>query len=1032
MNLMTVIALLLTGTVGSALDSLSEVSDPRTPAVSPDGGTIVFCWRGDLWETGSSGGRMRCLTPGPGRETEPCYSPDGSMLAFTSYRSGEGDVYVMDSGGGPAKRLTYHDGEDLVMGWSPQGDSVLFTSSRELGQGWLYGVSPQGGTPRLFLAVSAKGLDFLQEEPLIERGVTSWWRLHYRGSGSSDIWFRDSGGWTPLVASGMDERWPMVVEGEETVIFVKEGSSGHCNLWTVSYGGEPVQRTFLDRGHVTFPSVSADGSLVAFEYEGGLWVVGTDEWIPRELELSADTDLPVRLQQYTYTGGVTDDYSVSSDGTRIAMTSAGMLFAGELEGASIEEERSLYAGDSIAASPVWQPGEDALLLTLEKMGGVRMMLMRPQPGDSSLLTASLPTARTLSGSAEVVENPVWSPSGRFVSYTDADGVLHRYDVYTGENLRVCSVRGVLHHSWSPDESWLAFSVPIMAHREDIFVVPSRGGEPINVSRHPNDDFQPLWGPDGNRLVYASRTDEGDYFMKQIWLTQTSWEMGRDAREDLLEDTLEHVSIDFDDLHRRTETLCHVRGYYDFYAMSADGKTLYFPAWDLEEAMDLWSVDWTGENLQRQTYSDAHPERIRTTDDGSVFYLAHGSFLRLCSDGGGSTGLSWSVPVSYNVVERQTAKFDQAWRLLRDNFYDQAMHGANWDSIRSEYRPRASVALLNSDFNDVCRRMLGELSASHLGIWGPWEYGGGERTGEIGVVPDYSRISQDGIYVDSVIPGSPADAPDSRILPGDLIRSIDGIQVSSGNNMYRALVQRSGRKTSVEILRNGLPVALSIEPVSGWALYDLLYEEWVRTSADRVHRMTDDRVGYLHVPSMSESSVANFERDLFAEGLDREGMIIDIRGNGGGSTHDQILRQLRRPTYAYSLDRTGNLTTEPLGVWNKPLVLLIDETCFSDAEIFPAAWKELDLGPVVGNTTFGGVIGTRDIELFDGTGFRLPSTGWYTVQGGNLENSGVEPDVRVISLPGELGKGTDRQLERAVEVMLELLRSERAESTLPAS
>ncbi|MBD3369631.1 hypothetical protein GF402_04625 [Candidatus Fermentibacteria bacterium] len=1027
MSGMTVIMLLLAGTVGSSLEELSQVSDPRTPAVSPDGRTVIFCWRGDLWETASGGGRIRCLTPGPGRETEPAYSPDGSMLAFTSYRSGEGDVYVMDSRGGPARRLTYHDGEDLVLGWTESGDSVLFASSRELGQGWVYGVSPEGGTPRRSLPVTTRNLAFHNGIPLIERGVTSWWRLHYRGSGSSDIWVRDSGGWVPLVATGMDERWPMVIPGEGTVVFVKEGGSGHCNLWTVENGEEPVQRTFLDRGHVTFPSISTDGSLVAFEYEGSLWAVSTEDWQPEEIQLSADTDLPLRLEQYAYTGGVTDEYSVSSDGSLIAMVSTGMLFAGKLEGSSIEEERRVYAGDSIAASPAWQPAKEALLLTLEKKGGVGMMLMRPQPGDSSLLLSWPPVTRLLSGSAGVVENPVWSPSGRQVSYTDADGVLRTFDVYTEEDLQVCPVRGVLHHSWSPDERWLAFSVPVMAHREDVFVVPAAGGEPVNVSRHPNDDFQPLWTSDGNRLVYASRTDEGDYFMKQVWLTETAWEMDRDSREELLEDSLEYVTIDFEDIHRRTESLCHVRGYYDFYGMSVDGKTLYFPAWDLEESMDLWSVDWTGEDLQRLTYSDARPEMIRTTAGGNVFYLAHGSFLRHLSDTGGSTGLSWSVPVSHNVAQRQTAKFDQAWRLLRDNFYDPAMHGTDWDSIRAEYRPRASVALINSEFNDVCRRMLGELSASHLGIWGPWEYGGKESIGEIGVVPDYSRTSPEGIYVDSVIPGSPADLPDSRILPGDLITRIDGVHVGSQSNMYRPLVQRRGRSTAVDVVRDGLTIGLTIEPVSGWKLQNLWYEEWVRANADRVHRNTDDRVGYLHVPSMNESSVRNFRRDLFAEGLDREGMIIDIRGNGGGSTHDQILRQLRRPTYAYSLDRTGNLTTEPLGVWNKPLILLIDETCFSDAEIFPAAWKELDLGPVVGNTTFGGVIGTRDVELFDGTGFRLPSTGWYTLQGGNLENAGVEPDVRVISLPGELGEGTDRQVERAVEVMLELLRSERAES-----
>jgi len=172
--------------------------------------------------------------------------------------------------------------------------------------------------------------------------------------------------------------------------------------------------------------------------------------------------------------------------------------------------------------------------------------------------------------------------------------------------------------------------------------------------------------------------------------------------------------------------------------------------------------------------------------------------------------------------------------------------------------------------------------------------------------------------------------------------------------------------------------------------------------------------------MNQESVKSFRRDLYAEGLGREAMIIDVRGNGGGSTHDQILSSLSRDMYAFSRDRSGTVTVEPLGVWKNPLVLLVNETCYSDAEIFPAAWKELDLGPVVGNSTYGAVIGTVDIQLADGTGFRLPGTGWYTMQGGNLENNGVAPDVLVLEMPEDMGLGIDRQLDAAVQAAIELI------------
>jgi len=214
--------------------------------------------------------------------------------------------------------------------------------------------------------------------------------------------------------------------------------------------------------------------------------------------------------------------------------------------------------------------------------------------------------------------------------------------------------------------------------------------------------------------------------------------------------------------------------------------------------------------------------------------------------------------------------------------------------------------------------------------------------------------------------------------------------------------------------------ITIEPTSEWRMWRLAYREWVASNRRVVERLSSDMVGYLHIPAMNQESVENFRRDLYAEGLGREAMIIDIRGNGGGNTHDQLLASIARPAYAESRDRCGRSTLEPLGVWQGHLVLLIDENCYSDAEIFAAAWKELGLGPVVGNTTYGAVIGTVNVTLADGTSFRLPGTGWYTLSGANLENTGVTPDIHSGSLPSDTFDRLDRQLDTAVASALNLV------------
>jgi tricorn protease len=997
----------------------AEVTDPRTPALSPDGRTVCFSWRGDLWTTAAAGGgRIRCLTPCPEQDIFPAYSPDGRLLAFTSARTGAGDVYVMPADGGRARRLTWHGGTDRVLAWSAGSDSVLFSSSREGGDDWVYRVSTEGGTPDLVYPVDARSLCYRGGRPVIETGVTHWWRSGYSGSGSADIWKLREGRWERLAAGPTDERWPMALP-DGRLLFAADDGSGTMDLWELTADGRS-RLTSVDEGcRATYPTASADGSTLAWEQEGGLWLMPSSGGTPRRLDLPAQVDVPFPMHVFGVTGGTTDSYHISPDASAMAMITDGRAFACRLEDLSPEDEAALSDGRGVEASPRFSPKGDMLILTRESLGSVEAFLLEPAGGDT-LFPLGRTSQRRLRGTAEVVERPRWAPGGGRISYTDGEGYLHVYDLAAERDWRVCDRADVLHHSWSPDGRWLAFSATVLAHREEVFAVPASGGEPTSVSRHPNDDFQPIWSPEGRRLLFASRTDDGRYSIRQAWLRRDDWYADGETREELLDDTLETVEIDFEDLHNRTESLCEVIGYYDFWALSPDGREMVFPAYDMDGDKDLWKVGWDGEGPARLTSSDARPSEIQVAGDRAVF-LSHGTFLRSVPLSGGSvSGMHWSVDYDYRVPRRQAQKFDQAWRLLRDNFYDPEMHGVDWEAMREKYRARAAACVTDGGFNDVVRRMLGELSASHLNIWGPDPGGSWPAGGETGILPDHESPVTEGIPVDSVIPGSPADLSGSRLLPGDVILSVGGHPVGPDSSLYRGLVGRLYDEVEVEFRRGSRRLTVEMETIGRWEMDNLVYEEWVRRNARRVHRMTGDRVGYLHVRRMNESSFARFRRDLFAEGEGREAMIIDIRGNGGGMTHDFLLRHLMRPDYAYSTDRSGRITREPLDVWRRPLVLLIDETCFSDAEIFPAGWKELELGPVVGDTTFGGVIGTVDTRLFDGTGFRLPQSGWYTLEGVNLENTGVAPDIHVENPPGWEAGGEDRQLEAAAETALELL------------
>ena len=987
----------------AALSAGDTVSDARYPAVSPDGSDMVFCWRGSLWSVPVQGGTPRCLTPGRGEISHPVYSSDGTMLAFTSSVTGGGDVYVMPSQGGVSARLTYHGGEDRVLGWD--GDNVLFASSREGGDNWVWKVPDTGGTPRIYLEIPTKNICLSDQGTVVERGYTPWWRRHYSGSASSSLWLSDGTICTRLDERPLDQRWPMT-DSRGDIFYVMEDHGGFDRF----YNTEGSQLSEAVPGSITFPSVSEDGSVVVFESDGELYRCDTETFQFQPVYLQANVDLPFPLEELFFAGVYTTDFAVDFNGKVIVMESEGEIYAASIEEGSVGEAVRVTDTPALESRPRLSADGTMLLCQQEQNGEVTILMGSISLTEDKPVEVDLWEVRT---GLDVSLSPEWSPSGDF-SFLDNQGRLHVMDVLGGRSRMICDETGILHHSWSPDSRWIAFSKAVEAHREDVYIVSSQGGEATNVSRHPNDDFQPVWPSDGRRILWASRTDQGDYSIVQAWFDPEDWEADTEHRDDLLDQPVGVIKADADNLYMRTEELCQVEGYYDFFGATPDGRTIYFPATDPSGQKDLWSVGWDGEDLVRESFGDHSPTRIQPTDTeaaGAVYYLSYGSSLRNTA----GDLLAWTAPCSRHADLMQREKFCSAWRMLRDSFYDSDMHGVDWDAMREKYQERAAEALLNSEFNDVVRRMLGELSASHLGIYGPWEYSRIAYTGETGIFAE-SDWNGEGIRIDSVLPMSPAFL--AGFKPGDTVISVEGVQVDRYHNYYAPFRNAADREIQLEFIRDGNTSSVRITPVSQWDMWNLIYDEWLAQNRRTVADLSENRVGYLHIPSMNLRSVSDFRRDLYAEGLGREAMIIDVRGNLGGSTHDQIISSLSRETYAFSMDRTGIASVEPLGVYRQPLVLLINETCYSDAEIFPAAWKELDLGPIVGNTTYGAVIGTVDVELADGTGFRLPGTGWYTLAGENLENNGVAPDITVIEQPCDAAKGIDRQLEAAVQAALE--------------
>ncbi len=381
-------------------------------------------------------------------------------------------------------------------------------------------------------------------------------------------------------------------------------------------------------------------------------------------------------------------------------------------------------------------------------------------------------------------------------------------------------------------------------------------------------------------------------------------------------------------------------------------------------------------------------------------------------------------MTIDTQELYTEMFDQSWRYLAENFYDAKHHGVDWDAVRARYRPLVKHVALKEDLYSLLYLMLGELNASHLGVSG-FTQAPEEMTADLGLIFD-ETYKGPGLKVKEVLKRGPADRRGILFFPGDLVLAIDGVEIGENTDVNKLL---NGKVDEAVVVQVGSTPATApkdrrrfeIQAASRGKIAALMYERWVERNAARVAELSKGKLGYIHIPSMDEVGLDRFVRALYSDNFDKEGIVLDVRYNGGGFTHDRVLNYLGGREHTFFRQRDGGeglVLRSTDRKWTRPLTLLINNRSFSDAEIFPNAFRTLGLGKLVGEPTGGLVIGTTNVPLIDGSGFRIPRTGVFTAKGVNMEKEGVVPDVLIEPHPDQLAKGIDVQLDKAVEVLQE--------------
>ncbi|MBA4191521.1 MAG: MdsD protein [Planctomycetaceae bacterium] len=1003
----------------------------RTPDISPDGKQIAFSYLGDIWTVEAIGGVARPVTMHEAHDINPVFSPDGKWLAFSSNRHGQYDVFVVPAVGGKPRRLTFDSAPDMVTGWSPDGKGILFSSSRATdfpANLNCYTVPFEGGPEvkmplfegkEAHIAPSGNSVAFV-------RGPGTWYRRGYRGSSNDDIWISNLDGTSQKRLTSFDgqDSSPMWAPDGRKMYYVTEmGSKPGCaNVVAQNLGGGSVAEggylrlTTHDEETVRRARISVNGEWIVYECGADIWVVGTKTGAPpRKLAIEVNADDKSNTERsVTFTRDATE-FALNPEEDTAVLTVQGELFLVKLpDGGKATRLTDSPAFDHAAN---FSPDGKSIIFLSDRTGHEEIYLLEPDDAEHPELTkAHKFKVKRLTNTPEAELGPTYSPKGDRIAFLRSGKLWTMKPDGSDQKVLVGDTQ-VIDYDWSPDGSMVVFARQDGSFASELFIVPTDGSAaPKNITRYATYNADVSWSKTGNKIGFIGQ--RRGLYAPCVLNLQKPGTPGAAGE------------IDWDDIHLRADRAAGMSA--DAVAISPNGSQIAFR--HSNSGDDLWVANSNGSSVTRVTTSGQAPKYMKWArkSSGLIYFLngtgelrsvrAPGTFGSLVGGVGGEPNrIGFQAKMTVKRDEEFSEMFVQCWRALSDSFYDSKHHGADWNVVRARFQPLVGHVAQREDLYALVSLMLGELNASHLGISGKLPFPD-EWTADLGLIFDDS-FRGPGLKVKEVLKHGPADKRGLNIKPGDIVLSMDRVELTGKVNVSQLLNNKTGEGVLLDVTSDPKDPKtkrrVEIIGASRDRISQLMYERWVRQNADAVSKASGGKLGYIHIPSMDDAGLEVFVRALYSDHFDKDAVVIDVRYNGGGFTHDQVLNYLSGKEHTFFRQRDGG---EGLVLrsydrkWTKPVVVMTNNRSYSDAEIFPHAFRAMGLGKVVGQATGGFVIGTTSTRLIDGSTFRLPRTGVFTNKGVNMEKQGVIPDVAVEITPEDWVKGIDTQLLKAVEVV----------------
>lgn len=1003
-------------------------------------GKIAFTYHGDIWVADEDGSSPYRLTDHVAMDVNARFSPDGQWIAFSSDRMGNDDLWLIPVQGGEPRQLTFHTAGDTMLNWTPDGKRLIFSTSRRgTFSSPLYTVDLDGGLPMPMDIDQGRAGMISQDGKMLafNRLGFSYWRKHYRGNNNTDIWLQDLTSREIRHLTDTDikkfrehtqDAFPMW--GRDGYIYFMSERDGIFNLWKISpEGGSPQQVTFHKKDGIQYPSISPDGSTIVYENEFELWRYDIGQAEPFKIPISIDFDLKENLVEYIHVDSRADGFAPSPDGRYLAVDSHGEIFIVPAD-PEVGEKTQVTASPWRDSQQIYSPDGESLAYVSDESGDWEIWIHDLSNGQKSML----------SGNGNTKSGLIWSKDSKKLAWT-ASNRLHVSNIGAGttDELAYNEANGFRLQDWSQDGNWLLYVRADDDSDYELYLFNTKDKKEFNVSQNPFRESAGLLTPDHKNLVFTSNRDNGVSHLFVLPLQRVSedpddplakekkkQEDAAKAGEGGRESAVLPLKIDMEGIDRRAVQITEGDIGVGTFFLSPDGQKIYFTGSD-SKGPGLFVIDLDGRNQTK--LADGSFRNLTQTADGKMFFFQReNSIFSLPISGKGEKRVGFSFAVKVDLRKEWLQIFEECWRVMKYFFYDENMHGFDWETIKKTYRPFLQYVGNNQDLYDLTNEMIGELNASHTGVSGPTReqprtYQTKYLGFEIDPAEEYYSVSH--IYWNG-----PADKEWIKLSEGDYVIAIDGQKVKAGENYWKIINHAINDYVTVKV--NSVPSesgAWNVRIKMETSLRNIKYEEWVKKNRDYVEELTNGEIAYVHIRSMNQSSLQRFENEI-DQFHNRKGIIVDIRYNGGGNIDQELLDILERRPYEYWNSRWSSrpMGRRPRQAIAGPKVILINWRSASDSEVTPMGFRDLGLGSIVGNPTYGAVIATGSYTLINGGRIRRPGSLVVTYDptrpnnyGINLENYGVAPDVWAENTPEDELKQFDRELKAAVDEVLRLLK-----------